>query len=59
MYRTELAERAALLRRLNYPRERTRSRLSAHVQWDFEIGGAGGAPSANDIDAVVAAAYRR
>jgi len=59
MYRTELAERAALLHRLNYSRDRTRSRLNENVRWDFEVGGAGGAPSAKDIDAVVAAAYRK
>jgi hypothetical protein len=57
MYRSELAERAALLRRLAFPRDRARRRLADNVAWDFEIGARGAPPSAREIDAVVAAAY--
>ncbi len=57
MYRTELAERAALLCRLGYPREQAAARLRANVAWDFETAGTGSAPTAKDIDAVIAAAY--
>lgn len=57
MYRAELAERASLLRRLNFSRDRARRRLAANVAWEFEIGAGAGAPTAKDIDAVVSAAY--
>jgi len=36
MYRTELEERAALLQRLGYGRDRTRARLAANLAWDFQ-----------------------
>ncbi|RMH38899.1 MAG: hypothetical protein D6689_18405 [Deltaproteobacteria bacterium] len=58
MYRAELAERAALLRRLNYPRDVARRRIADNVAWDFEIG-AGAPPPADVIDSIVAAAYAR
>ena len=57
MYRAELAERAALYRRLNFRKEQAKQRLQANVAWDFEVAGSGGAPSAKEIDAVIAAAY--
>ena len=58
MYRHELEERAALLHRLGYSRERTRARLAQNVAWDFEIG-AGPGPAPAEIDAVVEAVFRR
>jgi hypothetical protein len=36
MYRAELEERAALLQRLGYGRDRTRARLAANLAWDFQ-----------------------
>jgi hypothetical protein len=38
MYRLELEERAALLQRLGYGKERTRARLVANLTWDFPNG---------------------
>jgi len=38
MYRTELEERAALLHRLGYAKDRTRARLAANLAWDFPNG---------------------
>ena len=38
MYRVELEERAALLQRLGYGKERTRARLAANLAWDFPNG---------------------
>ena len=38
MYRTELEDRAALLHRLGYGRDRTRARLAANLAWDFQDG---------------------
>jgi hypothetical protein len=61
MYRNELAERAALLRRLGYPAEQAISRLCANVAWDFEVD-ADGRPEALRDDAIaeiVRAAYAR
>jgi hypothetical protein len=58
MFRRELEERAALLCRLGYPKRQARARLGANVAWDFEIG-AGDAPAAKEIDAVVDAVYKR
>ena len=57
MYRAELAERAALYRRLNFRRELAKRRLSDNVAWDFEVSGGAGAPTAKEIDAVITAAY--
>jgi len=57
MYRAELAERAALYRRLNFDRGLAMRRLRDNVAWDFEIGGGAGAPSPKEIDAVISAAY--
>ena len=38
MYRTELEERAALLHRLGYAKDKTRARLAANLAWDFPNG---------------------
>jgi hypothetical protein len=38
MYRTEIEERAALLQRLGYGKEKTRARLAANLAWDFPNG---------------------
>ena len=38
MYRVELEERAALLQRLGYGKEKTRARLAANLSWDFPNG---------------------
>ena len=38
MYRTELEERAALLQRLGYGKDKTRARLAANLAWDFPNG---------------------
>jgi hypothetical protein len=38
MYRGELEERAALLHRLGYGKEKTRARLAANLAWDFPNG---------------------
>lgn len=52
MYRTELTQRAAMLHRLGYPRDRALARLRANVAWDYEVG-AGARPAALD-DAAIA-----
>jgi hypothetical protein len=57
MIRRELAERAALYRRLGFSAARAKARLRANVAWDFEIGGGGSAPGRQEIDAVVGHAY--
>jgi hypothetical protein len=38
MYRSELEERAALLQRLGYAKDRARARLAANLAWDFPNG---------------------
>jgi hypothetical protein len=38
MYRGELEERAALLQRLGYAKDKTRARLAANLAWDFPAG---------------------
>ena len=38
MYRGELEERAALLQRLGYDKDRARARLAANLAWDFRDG---------------------
>jgi hypothetical protein len=38
MYRVELEERAALLHRLGYGKDKTRARLAANLAWDFPNG---------------------
>jgi hypothetical protein len=38
MYRGELEERAAMLQRLGYGKEKTRARLAANLAWDFPNG---------------------
>jgi hypothetical protein len=38
MYRGELEERAALLHRLGYPKDKARARLAANLAWDFPAG---------------------
>ena len=39
MYEAELRERAALLMRLGYSKEETKTRLRGNVRWDFELHG--------------------
>jgi len=38
MYRGELEERAALLHRLGYAKDKARARLAANLSWDFPDG---------------------
>jgi hypothetical protein len=38
MYRSELEERATLLHRLGYGKDKTRARLAANLAWDFPNG---------------------
>ena len=38
MYRAELEERAALLHRLGYAKDKTRARIAANLAWDFPNG---------------------
>ena len=38
MYRSELEERAALLQRLGYAKDKARARLAANLAWDFPDG---------------------
>ena len=38
MYRGELEERAALLQRLGYAKDKARARLAANLAWDFPEG---------------------
>jgi hypothetical protein len=51
MYRSELEDRAALLQRLGYGRDRTRARLAANLAWDFQDGGS--PLDAAAVDAIV------
>ncbi len=37
MYRRELVERAAMLRRLGYTRDEARVRLETNFEWDWEV----------------------
>jgi hypothetical protein len=57
MYRRELEERAALLRRLGFSKDRAAARLRANVSWDFELHGR--PRHAADVDRIVDAVYRR
>ena len=38
MYRSELEDRAALLHRLGYAKDKARARLAANLAWDFPDG---------------------
>lgn len=38
MYRTELEDRAAMLHRLGYAKDKARARLAANLAWDFPNG---------------------
>ena len=38
MYRGELEERAAMLQRLGYGKEKSRARLAAYLAWVFPVG---------------------
>jgi hypothetical protein len=61
MYRKELEERAALYCRLGFPPSRAISRLTANIEWDFELG-AGKRPkglSDKDISEIVKTTYLR
>jgi hypothetical protein len=51
MYRVELEERAALLQRLGYAKDRARARLAANLAWDFPDGK--GPLDAGALDAIV------
>ena len=55
--RQELEDRAALLCRLGYSKQRTKARLKANVQWDYELHGK--ARHDKDIDKIVEAVFRR
>ena len=61
MYRAEIADRAALLRRLGYPAPRARARLQANLSWDFEVGGGGRPAEVAEaaVDKLLKAAYQR
>ena len=58
-YRVEIEDRAALLYRLRYSQEQTRVRVRANARWDFEVGAAHAPLSHDEIDAIVAAVYKR
>lgn len=57
MYRQEVEDRASLLFRLGFSKERAKARLRANVGWDFELHGR--PRHAVDIDRIVDAVYRR
>jgi hypothetical protein len=62
MYRTELAQRAALLQRLGHSAEQAAARLRANLAWDFEGPGAGARPESLGDEAIaeiVRLAYAR
>ena len=59
MYRRELAERAALLRRLGHDRQSARKRLLANADWDFEVGTGDNAVTAEDVERILDEAYSR
>jgi hypothetical protein len=62
MYRTELAERAALLQRLGHSAEQATARLRANLAWDFDGPGAGTRPESLGDEAIaeiVRLAYAR
>ena len=57
MIRTELAERAALLRRLGYSSDHAKLRLRAHLTWEYERNPP--IPFIDEIDALVDAVWKR
>jgi hypothetical protein len=57
MYRDEIRQRAALLRRLGYPEQQAAARCRQNLAWDFELHGR--CPVADEVDALVQAVYRR
>ncbi len=57
MYRRELTERAELLARLGYSKERVTTRLSANTAWDFDLHGR--PRHAAEIDRIVTDVFRR
>src|SRR5262245_40233884 len=57
MYLSELRERAALLRRLNFDKAEARARLRANVAWDFELHSQPGFLS--KIDGIIEDVYGR
>jgi hypothetical protein len=57
MYLSELRERAALLKRLNYDKAEARARLRANVHWDFELHSQPGFLS--KIDSIIEDVYGR
>lgn len=61
MYRGEIAERAAMLRRLGYDRAQAEARLRANLDWDFEQTG-GARPKGltdKDLTKLVKSAFER
>jgi hypothetical protein len=60
MLRHELEDRAALLHRLGYSKDRAKARLRANVQWDYELHGKPRSPETDrEIDKLVDAVWRR
>ena len=59
MYKKEIEERAALLRRLGYDRARARTRLLANIEWDFEIGAGPKLLQPADVDAILEQIWSR
>ncbi len=57
MYRRELEDRAALMYRLGYTKERAKARLRTYVAWDFELHGR--PRHAADVDKIVDAVFKR
>ena len=52
MYRSELEDRAALLHRLGYAKDKARARLAANLAWDFPDG-QGRRSTRGALDAIV------
>ena len=57
MYRRELEDRARLMLRLRFSKEKTKARLVATTAWDFELHGR--PRHAAEIDRIVEEVYRR
>ncbi|HTM21567.1 MAG TPA: hypothetical protein VL172_13695 [Kofleriaceae bacterium] len=61
MFRAELEQRAALLRRMGYSKARVEARLRANLDWDFEVGAGPRPDGLNDAELtrIVKAAFAR
>lgn len=57
MIRSELEERAALLRRLGYSSDHAKMRLRAHLNWEYERNPP--IPFIDEVDALVDAVWKR